>query len=1280
MKRVCLLLLATLLTVSTFAQDFPIVDHNGDATPIYVDPNDHWLVLHSAELLQADIERVTGKRPAILHTLTNAPNLIVIGSLDSSITIRKLMHESHLPPTQAGKWEAYTLQTLHFHSINTLLITGSDRRGTAYAVLELSRQIGVSPWYYWADVPTPHKTELFFNRTPIQSDGPAVKYRGFFINDEAPALSGWVHEKFGNLNHNFYEHVFELLLRLKANYLWPAMWGNAFNDDDPLNPVLAAQYGIVMGTSHHEPMLRAQQEWKRYGSGPWDYNKNATFLDSFWEKGIEHMGTHESIVTVGMRGDGDMPMEEGSNIRLLEKIVADQRNILQKVTGIPASATPQSWALYKEVQDYYDKGMRVPDDITLLLCDDNWGNVRKLPLLGEKPRTGGYGLYYHFDYVGGPRNYKWINTNQLPRVWEQLHLAKEYGVDKIWIVNVGDIKPMELPTQFFLDYAWDPLALPADRLPAWLTQWAAAQFGPEHAAAIADILSTYTRYNARRKPELLSTDTYSLFNYREAETVVADYSSLAFQAQTIGQQLPAGYRDAYFELVLYPVLASANLNTLYYTVAQNRWYAAQGRAMTNQLAATASALYSQDSLLAHQYNNDVAAGKWHHMMDQTHIGYTGWQEPKHNVPPTTDTIDLANATGPSWGLAVEGSANWWPAETTQATLPSFNPYDHAAHFIDIFSRRSTGFSHTAAADAPWVTLSTPKGLINQQQRLWINVDWNQVPPNTHQGAISITGPDGQSIHVLVPLEKTTPAPPASFKGFIETGGCVSIEAEHFAKAVESSGITWQTIPGLGKTRSAVEAAPVTATTQTPGPNSPRLEYPLWLFDTGTIHIQTYLSPLLEFNRKTIHYAVSIDDDPPQIIDASTGNETPGKWDKMVSDNILTVVSTHVIRRAGAHTLKFFVVDPGIVLQKIVVDAGGAKLSYLGPPESPRAGQGLASAYYDYFPIGVAVSPHSINGPDSALIIQQFNSVTPENAMKMGPIHPEENRYNWKDADAIVNFAQRHHMRVRGHNLCWHEQTPSWLFKDSQNNEVTKAVLLQRLKEHITTVVNRYKGKIYAWDVVNEAIADDSTQFLRASPWLRICGEEFIAKAFEYAHEADPEAQLFYNDYNTERPEKRARVYRLLKQLIDAGVPITGVGLQGHWSIYEPTQEALQSTIDRFSALGLKVQITELDVSIYPWEKSSRGRRPDEQDAYTPDLQNRQSDQYKMLFSTFRSNAAHAPADAPIIRPAISGLTFWNVSDKHTWLDNYPVPGRKNYPLLFDTEGQPKKAYYSVLEF
>jgi len=732
------------------------------------------------------------------------------------------------------------------------------------------------------------------------------------------------------------------------------MWGNAFNEDDPQNPALAAQYGIVMGTSHHEPMLRAQQEWKRNGSGPWDYSTNAKVLDSFWQKGIEHMGQHESIVTVGMRGDGDKPMEESSNIALLEKIVHDQRDILHTVTGKDPATIPQSWALYKEVQDYYDKGMRVPDDVTLLLCDDNWGNVRKLPLPGEKSRGGGYGLYYHFDYVGGPRNYKWLNTNPIARVWEQLHLAKEYGVDQIWIVNVGDLKPMEFPIEFFMDYAWDPSRWPADRLPQYTLEWATRQFGPARAAPIADILTKYTTYNGRCKPELLSPDTYSLLNYREAQQVVAKYNALAAQAESIGNDLPAEYRDAFEELVLYPVQACANLNELYVTVAKNRLYAAQGRTATNQLADRAKDLFKKDFTLAHHYNKIMASGKWDHMMDQTHIGYTGWQEPRQNNMPEVKTLNASDATGPTWGIAVEGSASWWPgasahlpaSTTSQASatspasidpaspvLPNFNCYSGKQHFIDVFSRGHTPFAYTITAADPWVTINEPKGTIDTERQIWIAIDWAKAPTGKTTSSLTITGPGDSTISVKVTIDNPTTPRPEQVKGFIESDGYVSIETQYYSKAVGSKEIKWQVIPNLGRTLSAVQADPVTAPTQTPGVNSPHLEYKIYLFDTGTIHIQSYFSPILEFNRKTIHYGISIDDEAPQVIDLSTGNEAKGTWDKMVSDNIRIALSTHTIARPGEHTLKFWLVDPAVVLQKIVVDAGGAKPSYLGPPVS-----------------------------------------------------------------------------------------------------------------------------------------------------------------------------------------------------------------------------------------------------------------------------------------------------------------------------------------------------------
>ena len=528
---------------------------------ICVDDADFPLVKKSAELLQQDIESVTGKKPLIVHQFDKQlKNLIVVGSLTQSSLIKNLQ-DKKLLTTQAitGKWEAYQIESVDGAKMlmpagKMLVITGSDRRGTAYGVFELSKQMGVSPWYWWADVPIKKQPNVYINTATKLTDSPKVKYRGFFINDEAPALSSWTKEKFGGFNHIFYEKVFELLLRNKANYLWPAMWGSAFNYDDTLNPVLADEYGIVMGTSHHEPMLRAQQEWKKFGKGAWDYTKNDTVLRDFWKKGIENMGNHESLVTVGMRGDGDMPMTQGTATTLLENIVADQRKILADVTKKPASETPQLWALYKEVQDYYDKGMRVPDDITLLLADDNWGNLRKLPKLDEKPRKGGYGIYYHFDYVGGPRNYKWINTNNIERTWEQMHLAYEYNVRDIWIVNVGDIKPMGFLISFFLDYAWNPEKIDAADLQKYTQQWSAAQFGKEYANDIADVITKYGKYVSRRKPEMLDGNTYS-FNYNEWGRMVDENNALLTKAEAINNKLPDEYKDAFFQLVLHPVKA-----------------------------------------------------------------------------------------------------------------------------------------------------------------------------------------------------------------------------------------------------------------------------------------------------------------------------------------------------------------------------------------------------------------------------------------------------------------------------------------------------------------------------------------------------------------------------------------------------------------------------------------------------------------------------------------------------------------------------------------------------
>jgi hypothetical protein len=922
------------ITLTKGNGNFPL-SVSGKSTPLYISGSDYPGVIRALKDLQNDITAVTKARPELSTGKVQPAGVVVlVGTLGKSPLIDKLVAQKKLNVNGiTGKWETYLLQVIQNPMpgvSQALVIAGSDKRGTIYGIYDVSAKIGVSPWYWWADVPVKEQKNLYVLPGRHSDGEPAVKYRGIFINDEAPSFSGWTKEKFGGVNHNVYEKVFELILRLKGNYLWPAMWGNAFNDDDKLNPVLADEYGIVMGTSHHEPMDRAQQEWKRYGKGDWNYETNSDVLKEFWKKGIENMGNKETIVTVGMRGDGDKPMTEGSNIALLEKIVSDQRQILKETTGKDPWQIPQMWALYKEVQDYYDKGMRVPDDVTLLLCDDNWGNIRKLPKLTDPPRKGGYGIYYHFDYVGGPRNYKWLNTNPISKTWEQMHLAYEYGARQVWVVNVGDLKPMEFPISFFLDYAWSPTKWPAQRLKEYTRLWAQQQFGPQYADEIAGILSKYTKYNGRRKPELLDQNTYSLINYREFETVVADYDKLRDEAQTLNKKIPATYKDAYYQLVLHPVEACANLNELYFEAAKNRLYAEQGRAATNEAAENVKKLFEKDAEISNYYNKTMAGGKWDHMMDQTHIGYTYWQQPPVDKMPAVTNIELPAL--PQMGVAVEGSSLWWPKEQSDAILPEFSP-SGSAHYIDVFNRGQGSVEYTLQASVPWIKVEPKHNKIEKQQRVWINIDWSKAPKGIQHIPIVVTGTNGVKVTIQAIINNMVPVKSGLLSGFYESNSYVSMEAEHFSKAVNTGAIKWEILPDYGRTLSAVTSVPVTAKSVLPGGDSPHLMYRVNLIDTGEVKVEAYISPTIDFtNTHGLRYAVSFDNEKPQVININA-DKTEASWNKDVSDNIKILISTHHISKPGTHVLNYWMVDPAVVLQKLIINFGGEKTSYLGPSES-----------------------------------------------------------------------------------------------------------------------------------------------------------------------------------------------------------------------------------------------------------------------------------------------------------------------------------------------------------
>lgn len=914
-------------------------------------------VIRAARDLAADVGRVTSRdAPVVVGREPATGEVVLIGTIGRSPTIDRLVREGKIDGgALAGKWETFMTQTVQDPLPGVewaLVIAGSDKRGTIYGIYDLSAQIGVSPWYWWADVPVPRQSNLYVLPGVHTQGTPAVKYRGIFINDEAPAMSGWTRAHNGGFNSQLYTKVFELILRLKGNFLWPAMWGSAFNTDDPLNPVLADEYGIVMSTSHHEPMQRAQQEWRNVGRGEWNYERNDSVLREFWRDGIRNMGDKESVVTLAMRGDGDEPMSREANIELLERIVADQRRIIAEVTGKDPSETPQVWALYKEVQEYYDRGMRVPDDVTLLFADDNWGNIRRLPAPHERDRPGGFGVYYHFDYVGGPRNSKWLNKNPIPRIWEQMHLAHEYGANRIWVVNVGDIKPMEYPIQFFLDYAWDPSRTPAQRLPDYARLWAQQQFGAAQADGIAEVVSDYLRFAGRRWAEMLDTVTFSLANFREAERSVEDWRALEARAIELGRQLPPQHQDAYFQLVLHPVLAMANVADLYVTVALNRAYAQQGRAATNDLADRARWLFERDAQISAFYNDTMSGGKWRHMMDQTHIGYTYWQEPPRNMMPRVDLIHVPVPA--EMGVAVVELNRAVPPRRPGTpmpqgmrpggalALPEFDPYLQQTYHLEVYNRGSTPFEYRVEAGQPWVLVAPASGTVDRQVRVAVSVDWSRTPVGSDTVPLTVTGPDGRRVVVQAPIRNPAEPRRDRFAGFVQRGNHVSMEAAHFTRAVAGNGVEWQVIPGFGRTVSGVHPTPVTSASQTPGGTSPHLEYRVFMTDTGTVSVHAFISPTWDFRGGDgLRYAVSIDDEEPTVVnihaDGSSTGITDGNraWEQGIINAIKVHVSEHRLRAPGEHVVRFWMVDPGIVLQKLVVSKGELPATYLGPPESFR---------------------------------------------------------------------------------------------------------------------------------------------------------------------------------------------------------------------------------------------------------------------------------------------------------------------------------------------------------
>jgi hypothetical protein len=802
---------------------------NGEPVNILIDNNDNIGITLAATNLQNDFNKVSGKKPEILQ-YPSGKRLIIAGSLKSKV-INDLVKKKKLDVSQLrGKNEKYILTTIsnpYDNDGEALVIAGSDRRGTIYGIYELSEQIGVSPWYDWADVPVLKKNNLSITRGCYTAGEPAVKYRGIFLNDEAPCLTSWVKNTYGTNygDHRFYARVFELILRLRGNYIWPAMWSWAFYQDDTLNLKTANDMGVVIGTSHHEPMARNHQEWtrKRKEHGKWDYETNSKIIDEFFRQGIERAKNTENIITIGMRGGGDQAMSPETNTELLKRIIKNQRTIIEKTTKKPANKTPQVWALYKEVLDYYDKGLRVPDDVIMLLCDDNWGNVRRLPNEQERKHPGGWGLYYHVDYVGAPRNYKWLNVTPIHGMWEQLQLTYDYGVDKLWVLNVGDLKPMEYPITLFMDMAWNPTRFNETNLLDHTRDFCAQQFGESHAEEAKRILNLYSKYNGRVTPEMMNATTYNL-ETGEWKNVADDYARLEAEALRLYLLIDNEHKDAYKQLILFPVQAMSNLYEMYYAQAMNHKLYAENDPAANEWADKVEQTFKRDAYLMNDYNNIMSGGKWKGMMIQKHIGYKSWDD-----------------------------------NFRSDILPKINRVDSTAN-------------------------------------------------------------NGGYI-------------------FSHDNGYISIEAEHFFERIDSEQAKWTIIPDLGRTLSGVSLMPYSKPF-----NGASLSYKFTLPENiDSVKVHVIVKSTLAFSHLNGHeYKIGLKGGSEQVVNINSDlNENP--------ENIYSIFYPTVARRIIEKVVKFKVskttdgtqllriepLSPGLVFEKIVIDFGGYKNSYLFMNESHK---------------------------------------------------------------------------------------------------------------------------------------------------------------------------------------------------------------------------------------------------------------------------------------------------------------------------------------------------------
>ena len=928
------------------------------------DASDAAVVKRAAELFAADVEAVTGRRPQVTSATGETGPAVIVGTVGGSALIRRLSEAGKIDTAPLeGAWERYLIQTVAnpLPGIRkALVIAGSDRRGAAYGLFTLSELIGVSPWYWWADVPVKKHAALHVDAPPTYSQTPSVRYRGIFLNDEDWGLTPWASQTFeperGNIGPRTYAKVCELLLRLKANYLAPAMHpvSTSFNQI-PENKLVADTFAIVMGSTHCEPLLlNTASEWDTQTMGPWNYDKNKEGINRVLTQRVRENSPYENVYTLALRGlhDGAMsttlPMHE--KVRMLQQALLDQRQILAENIDRPVETVPQAFTPYKEVLEIYSNGLELPDDVTIVWPDDNYGYMKRLSGVREQRRTGRSGVYYHVSYLGVPHSYLWFSTTPPSLMYEELRKAYDTTADRLWLLNCGDLKGSEMQVSLFLDMAWDIGRFTADNVVTYPARWLAGIFGEAYYDRLEAMTREHLRLAFPRKPEYMGwgyhwnrfdhnceqlTDTdFSFTNYDEAPRRLEAYRKLGARAEALLHEIGDEARPAFYQLVYYPLRGAELMNRMTLGGQRNRWYARQGRAATNAVRDEVQRCYDSLQVITRGYNS-LLGGKWNHMMSmrQNYDGVSAY----FNLPHLA-THDAAGA--PRLALQVAGE------DVTGArafhALPAFDNYLRRTYPVEIYNRGGGTLAWTAHASEPWVVLSKSAGKTADEERITVGIDWEKAPSGNAVPAQIVFRAGEQSEKVLVSLFNPTAPSRAELRGiYVENNGCVSIPAAGCHRVRENDRIKITAVEDLGIEGPALQLGDPTAPLQIfRSRDVPCAEYDFYAFDAGSVDVYTYVLPTFplhadrdfrigENTNTDTKYSVQIDDGA-LATPSSSHVEYSQVWFESVLRNCAVNKSTLHIDKPGRHTLRIRVGDPGIVLQKIVLDFGGMKRSYLGP--------------------------------------------------------------------------------------------------------------------------------------------------------------------------------------------------------------------------------------------------------------------------------------------------------------------------------------------------------------